>query len=97
MPDISVGSKDRNIFYNSFVQTYLQRGTSVTSPELVVSFLKLSGFVLPEPGQILNYADMDRDADMALNTAKSWLSILQASGIVFGCHRSRPLNVTIYT
>lgn len=28
-------------------------------------------------------ADLARDADVAFNTAKSWLSILQASGIVY--------------
>jgi predicted AAA+ superfamily ATPase len=32
-------------------------------------------------GQLLNVADLARDADVAPNTARSWLSILQASGL----------------
>jgi predicted AAA+ superfamily ATPase len=34
-------------------------------------------------GQLLNVADLARDADVAPNTARSWLSILQASGLVY--------------
>ena len=33
--------------------------------------------------QLLNLAEFARDADVAPNTAKNWLSILQASGIVY--------------
>jgi predicted AAA+ superfamily ATPase len=33
--------------------------------------------------QILNLSELARDADIAPNTAKSWLSILQASDIVY--------------
>jgi len=32
---------------------------------------------------MLNMTDLARDADIAVNTAKSWLSILQASGVIF--------------
>lgn len=84
-PDISVcGSKDRNIFYNSFVQTYLQRDIrDLTRVGDEMSFLKFIKICAARTGQILNYADMARDADIAPNTAKSWLSILQASGIIY--------------
>jgi predicted AAA+ superfamily ATPase len=33
--------------------------------------------------QLLNVADLARDADVAPNTAKHWLSVLEASGIVY--------------
>ena len=84
-PDISViGNKDRNIFYNSFVQTYLQRDIrDLTRVGDEMSFLKFLRICAARTGQILNYTDLARDADMAPNTAKSWLSILQASGIVY--------------
>jgi uncharacterized protein len=34
-------------------------------------------------GQLLNLSEAARDADIAVNAAKSWLSILEASGIVY--------------
>lgn len=33
--------------------------------------------------QLLNLTDLARDAGVATNTAKSWLSILEASGLVY--------------
>lgn len=39
---------------------------------------------------LLNMADLARDADVAANTAKSWLSVLQGSGKVFLLH---PLEI----
>ena len=46
-------------------------------------FFDFSGLPLPEPAQMLNFSDLARDADVAPNTAKTWLSILQASGIIY--------------
>lgn len=37
----------------------------------------------PRTGQLLNLAQFARDADIAVNTAKSWLSIMQASGVIY--------------
>jgi len=34
-------------------------------------------------GLILNLAELARDADVSPNTAKSWISILQASGVIY--------------
>ncbi|WP_343389921.1 DUF4143 domain-containing protein, partial [Candidatus Amarobacter glycogenicus] len=37
----------------------------------------------PRTGQLLNLADLARDADVAPNTAKNWLAILQTAEIVY--------------
>ena len=34
-------------------------------------------------GQLLNYSELARDVDVSVNTAKNWLSVLEASGLVF--------------
>ncbi len=46
------------------------------------AFLRFLRSAAARTGQLLNLAELARDADVAPNTAKSWLSILQASGVV---------------
>lgn len=75
---------DRDLFYSSFVQTYLQRDLrdlARVGDEL--AFLRFLRAAAARTGQILNLAELGRDADVASNTAKSWLSILQAAETVY--------------
>lgn len=75
---------DRNLFYSSYVQTYLQRDIrdlAQVGDEL--SFLRFLRAAAARSGGLLNMAELARDSDVAPNTAKKWLSILQASGIVY--------------
>jgi len=75
---------DRDLFYGSYVQTYLQRDIrDLARVGDEMAFLRFLRAVAARTGQLLNLSDLARDADVAPNTAKSWLSILQASGIVF--------------
>ncbi len=75
---------DRNLFYSSYVQTYLQRDirdlARVGDKMAFLRFLRTSA---ARSGQLLNLAELARDADVAPNTAKSWLSILVTSGIAY--------------
>lgn len=75
---------DRDLFYGSYLQTYLQRDVrdlAVVGDQLAfIRFLKTAA---ARTGQLLNFAELARDADVAPNTAKSWLSILAASGLVW--------------
>jgi len=76
-------SKDRDLFYSSLVQTYLQRDVrDLAKVGDEMAFLRFLRAAAARTGQLLCMADLARDADIAQNTAKSWLSILQASGIV---------------
>ena len=75
---------DRDLFYSSYLQTYLQRDVRdlarVGSETAFVRFLRATA---ARTGHMLNMTDLARDADVAVNTVKNWLSILQASGIVY--------------
>ncbi|MCE5237684.1 ATP-binding protein [bacterium] len=75
---------DRDLFYSSYVQTYLQRDVRdlarVGDESAFLRFLRMAA---ARTGQLLNLSQLARDTDIAVNTAKSWLSILQASGIVY--------------
>lgn len=75
---------DKELFHASYVQTYLQRDIhDLARVGDEMAFLRFLRAAAARTGQMLNMAALARDADVAPNTAKSWLSILQASGIVY--------------
>ena len=77
-------SMDWDLFYSSYVQSYLQRDVrdlAHVGDEL--AFLQFLRAAAARTGNLLNLADLARDAGVSPKTAKSWLSILQTSGIVF--------------
>jgi hypothetical protein len=75
---------ERDLYYSSYVQTYLQRDVrDLARVGDEAAFLRFVRACAARTAQILNYADLARDADIAPNTAKSWLSILETSGIIY--------------
>lgn len=75
---------DKDVYYSSYLQTYLQRDlkdlTQVGDEAVFLRFLRACA---ARTGQMLNISNLAKDADIALNTAKKWLSILQASFQIF--------------
>ena len=71
---------DRNLFYSSYLQTYLQRDvhdlTQVGDRQAFLRFVKACA---ARTAQMLNLAELARDVDISVKTAKAWLSILTAS------------------
>ncbi|MBI5442588.1 MAG: ATP-binding protein [Deltaproteobacteria bacterium] len=75
---------DRDLFYSSYVQTYLQRDVrELARVGDEMAFLRFVRAAAARTGQLLNLAELARDTDVAYNTGKSWLSVLQASGVVY--------------
>ena len=74
----------RDAFYNGYLQTYLQRDvrdlTQVGDERSFYLFIRAAA---ARTGQQLNYADLARDVDLDQKTVKSWLSILEASGVIY--------------
>jgi len=74
----------RELFYKSYVQTYIQRDVKdilkITDTQAFHRFLRA---IAARTGQLLNYSDIARDVDIDHKTAKSWLSILETSGLVY--------------
>jgi predicted AAA+ superfamily ATPase len=85
LPAIALNAAvERDLFYSSYVQTYLQRDVRALArvgDEL--AFLRFLRATAARTGQLLNLADLARDADVAPNTAKHWLSILQTAEVVY--------------
>jgi uncharacterized protein len=72
------------IFYANYIQTYLDRDVSTLSNihdlRLFRSFISLCA---ARVGQLLNLSNLARECGISQPTAKSWLSILESSYIIF--------------
>ena len=74
---------DHDRFYASYVQTYLQRDLrDLARVGDEMAFLRFLRAAAARTAGLINLAGMARDADNSPVTAKVWLSILQASGVV---------------
>jgi hypothetical protein len=79
---------DQNIepqdFYPSYLQTYIERDIrSLKAVENLHNFSRFLGLCAGRTGQILNLSSLANDAGIAVNTAKSWLSLLESSFIIY--------------
>ena len=78
---------DRNVFYSSYLSTYIERDVRELSG--AIDALKFSKFITAaaaRTSQLVNYKAMADDADIDQVTAKAWLGILETLGIVFLLH-----------
>lgn len=75
---------DRDIFYSSYIQTYIERDIrelSVISNEM--KFLHFIRVVAARTGQVLKYSELANEVGISQPTAKSWLSLLVSSNLVY--------------
>ena len=88
MPAIVSGvNSSSQIFYSSYLSTYLERDVRELSDAIdSLKFLHFITAVAARCGQMLNVAEIARDADINQVQAKSWLGILETLGIIFYLH-----------
>lgn len=73
----------RDIFYKSYIKTYIERDVKdLTKIGNEISFYNFLVAMAARTGQLINFADISRDVDIDLKTAKSWANILEASGLI---------------
>ncbi|HOA13363.1 MAG TPA: ATP-binding protein [Myxococcota bacterium] len=84
MPELVLNPDlDPAVWFGSYVQTYIQRDVrDLARVGDEMAFLRFLRATAARTGTLLNLADLARDADIAPNTAKNWMSILVTSGIV---------------
>lgn len=72
--------RDLALWHASYVQTYLER--DVRGLRQIGDLTLFQGFLralAARSGQLLNLSDVARDLGIAVNTAKAWLSVLEAT------------------
>jgi predicted AAA+ superfamily ATPase len=79
---------DRNIppkvFFPNYVQTYLERDVrSLLNVGSLLDFERFLRLCAGRAGQLVNLSALASDTGVSVNTAKAWLSVLEASYTVF--------------
>lgn len=88
MPGLISGQRsERDIFYSSYISTYIERDVRELSGTIdALKFNRFVTAVAARCSQLVNYTALAEDADIDIQTAKSWLNILETLGIVFLLH-----------
>lgn len=72
--------RDISLWQSSYVQTYLERDVrSLRQIGDLVTFQSFLRVLAARSGQLLNLTDVARDLGVAVNTAKAWLAVLEAT------------------
>ena len=75
--------ENREIFFRSYLQTYIERDVKdYQGISDNIRFYKFIRGAAVRTGSLLNYADLARDADIDVRTAKNWLATLERSGLI---------------
>ena len=76
--------KDRNVFYSSYIQTYINRDVSeLLEPVDKLLFQDFIRAAACRAGQMLNIHDIAQDVGVSDDTAKRWLQVLEKSDVIF--------------
>ncbi|MBN2754323.1 MAG: ATP-binding protein [Candidatus Goldbacteria bacterium] len=74
-------------WYESYLTTYIDRDVrSLYNVGNLETYDKFIRILASRPGQLLNMAAVSNDCGVSASTIKKWLSILEASGIIFYLH-----------
>lgn len=75
---------DSSFWYASYLSTYLERDVrNILNVGSLRDFDRFLRTVASRTAQVLSYSDLARDVGISVNTAKKWISVLQASGQIF--------------
>ena len=82
MPNINVRR-----YFSSYIETYIERDIrEMVDVANIAQFQTFMRVCAARTGQLLNYADLARDAAISIPTARTWLSMLETSGVVYILH-----------
>jgi predicted AAA+ superfamily ATPase len=73
-----------SLFYSSYIRTYIERDVreilKISNEHAFLKFLKITA---GRTGQVLNYNNVAREIEVSVNTVKSWVSVLETSGLIY--------------
>ncbi|MCR4720740.1 MAG: ATP-binding protein [Lachnospiraceae bacterium] len=82
-PELYDVDRDRQDFYSSYVDTYLERDINEMIAEDSITFFKFLTAVAARTGELLNYANIAGDVGVSEPTVKKWISVLERTGIIY--------------
>lgn len=82
-PELYDVERDWQEYYSSYVSTYLERDINELISADSITFTKFLTAVAARTGEMLNYANIASEVGVSEPTIKTWISILERTGIVF--------------
>lgn len=82
-PELYDIDRDWQEYYSSYVSTYLERDINELISTDSITFTKFLTSVAARTGELLNYANIASEVGVSEPTIKSWISILERTGIVY--------------
>lgn len=83
-PELQNPNVDWSAFYASYVKTYIERDVrNLSAVQNLDIFRKFMVAVAARTGQMLNYSSIADEIGKDQTTVKNWISILEASGIIY--------------
>ncbi len=82
-PELYDVERDWQDFYSSYVATYLERDINELIAADSLTFAKFMTSVAARTGEMLNYANIASEVGVSEPTVKTWISVLERTGIVY--------------
>ena len=82
-PELYDVEREWQEYYSSYVSTYLERDINELISADSITFTKFLIAVAARTGEMLNYANIASEVGVSEPTIKTWISILERTGIVF--------------
>lgn len=83
MPDYVVNKVNRDMFFKSYITTYIEKDVrKVISADKETTFVNFMKYVALRTGCQLDCVEISRSIGIDARTVKSWIAILEASGII---------------
>ena len=84
MPSVVTENVDRNDYFSSYVTTYIERDVrQLLNVGRTIEFYNFLQYIAVRTAQEVNYNSIAGDIGIDSKTAKNWISILEASGIIY--------------
>ncbi len=82
-PELYDVDREWQDFYASYVSTYIERDINELIKADSITFLKFLTAVAARTGELLNYSNIAADVGVSEPTIKTWVSVLERTGLVF--------------
>ncbi len=84
MPRLYEQPTDWEIYYASYVATYIERDVrQLTNIQDSSQFTRFMVSISARSGELLNYSHISQEVGISVDTVKRWVNILQTAGIIY--------------
>lgn len=91
MPDVALGKSKRNIYFRSYLDTYIEKDVKkLISEDSETIFRNFMFLVALRTSEELHYDTLANAVGIDVRTCKRWISILETAGIIYLIHPYLP-------